>query len=292
MDRKSLARLQGSFNVVNGLWPLVHMRSFEAIFGPKKDKWLVRTVAGLMVTNGAAQARSGSSEHGQAQARMIGIGTAATLAAVDLIYAPPRRISRMYLVDAVTELGWIYLWLTSPRAAGNTDEKTPYGKLNHSMAQRIPLITATAVAVPEVPSTSKRGPVGTTLLVAVGLLSGAACVMFAMRMMVPPGEPRPAVRPRLERDGASPATATPVASTTGDAAQPEELLVPSTEPVEISIRMRPGEWTDESLVGSVEDYRQQVRDMGAPESQIVTKVDRTEGGGAVVVVRWDRTLPL
>ncbi|MFP3527532.1 hypothetical protein SB912_34055, partial [Pantoea sp. SIMBA_072] len=64
------------------------------------------------------------------------------------------------------------------------------------------------------------------------------------------------------------------------------------EPVEISIRMRPGEWTDESLVGSVEDYRQQVRDMGAPESQIVTKVDRTEGGGAVVVVRWDRTLPL
>ncbi|NQD88172.1 hypothetical protein HP499_10190 [Paenarthrobacter sp. CM16] len=73
-------------------------------------------------------------------------------------------------------------------------------------------------------------------------------------------------------------------------ARPAEILVPE-EPVEISTRMRPGEWTEESLEAHLEEYRRQIRDMGAPESQIVTNVERTEEGAARVVVSWDRTLP-
>ncbi|MHA7196305.1 hypothetical protein ACX800_21305 [Paenarthrobacter nitroguajacolicus] len=72
--------------------------------------------------------------------------------------------------------------------------------------------------------------------------------------------------------------------------QPAEILVPE-EPVEISTRMRPGEWTEESLLEHIEDYKQQIRDMGARETQIVTNVERTEEGAARVVVSWDRTLP-
>lgn len=72
--------------------------------------------------------------------------------------------------------------------------------------------------------------------------------------------------------------------------QPAEILVPE-EPVEISTRMRPGEWTEESLLEHVEDYKRQIRDMGAKESQIVVNVERTEEGAARVVVSWDRTLP-
>ncbi len=55
--------------------------------------------------------------------------------------------------------------------------------------------------------------------------------------------------------------------------------------------MRPGEWTEESLLEHIEDYKQQIRDMGARETQIVTNVERTEEGAARVVVSWDRTLP-
>ncbi len=43
------------FNAVGGLWPLLHMRSFEQVLGPKTDRWLVRTVAGLMLASGLAQ---------------------------------------------------------------------------------------------------------------------------------------------------------------------------------------------------------------------------------------------
>jgi hypothetical protein len=102
--------------MVSGLWPLVHMRSFEAVFGPKTDLWLVRTVAGLPLTNGVAMGMAPPDPGGQRTAPRIGIGTAATLAGIDLFYAPRGRISRMYLLDAATELGWIACWFAGPEA--------------------------------------------------------------------------------------------------------------------------------------------------------------------------------
>lgn len=112
-----------------------------------------------------------------------------------------------------------------------------------------------------------RGPGRTLWLIAAGLVAGVAGGIFAFRMLVPqasstskPSQPNP----------------------------PQEILV-HEEPVEISTRMRPGEWTEESLEGHLEEYRQQIRDMGASDSQIVTSVDRTDDGAAVVVVSWDRS---
>ncbi|UZX04359.1 hypothetical protein F8G81_18385 [Arthrobacter sp. CDRTa11] len=104
------ALTQGSFNLITGLWPLVHMRSFEAVSGPKTDKWLVRTVSGLLVTVGIVQLGSSNSPDGVRQARRLGIGTAATLAAIDLIYGGTGRISKIYLLDAAVELMWIRRW--------------------------------------------------------------------------------------------------------------------------------------------------------------------------------------
>ena len=111
MRRVTLSRLHGGFNVLSGLWPLVHMKSFEAVFGPKTDKWLVRTVAGLLVSNGVAQLAAKDTAGSLAQAKRIGLGTAATLGAIDVSYAPRGRISRMYLLDALAEAAWLLAWL-------------------------------------------------------------------------------------------------------------------------------------------------------------------------------------
>src|SRR4051794_22484700 len=60
-DRRRIAdptwvgQAQGAVNVVGGLWPLLGLRSFEAVFGPKADRWLVFTVAGMLITTGANQ---------------------------------------------------------------------------------------------------------------------------------------------------------------------------------------------------------------------------------------------
>ncbi|MFF3342781.1 hypothetical protein [Streptomyces flavidovirens] len=51
----TVAVAHGAFNVVGGLWPLLHLRSFEWVFGPKTDVWLQRTTGGLLVSAGVAQ---------------------------------------------------------------------------------------------------------------------------------------------------------------------------------------------------------------------------------------------
>ncbi|UKA49348.1 hypothetical protein LFT48_18215 [Arthrobacter sp. FW305-123] len=124
--------------------------------------------------------------------------------------------------------------------------------------------TAIKTALPK-STAAGRGPGRTLWLVAAGLVAGVAGGVFAFRMLVPKAT-------------------TAETSPTG---QPGEILV-REEPVEISTRMRPGEWTEESLQEHVENYRQQIRAMGAPDSQIVTNVERTEQGAARVVVSWDR----
>ncbi|MBT2586521.1 hypothetical protein [Arthrobacter sp. ISL-95] len=119
MTSSNLAKVQGSFNVISGLWPLVHMGSFEAVTGPKTDKWLVRTVSGLLITIGVEQLRAASRAEADPASKRLGIGTAATLAAIDLIYVTKGRISKNYLLDAVVEILFIWKWSKAPRSKGS-----------------------------------------------------------------------------------------------------------------------------------------------------------------------------
>jgi hypothetical protein len=120
MNAVTLARAHGVANLIGGLWPLLHLHSFEAVFGPKTDRWLVKTVSGLLVVNGLTQLGTTSSMKSIAQARRLGVGTASVLAVIDLIYVPMGRISKMYLIDAAVEIGWITAWLTSYRASSGS----------------------------------------------------------------------------------------------------------------------------------------------------------------------------
>lgn len=58
------------------------------------------------------------------------------------------------------------------------------------------------------------------------------------------------------------------------------------EPVEISTRIRPGEWTEESLVALEASYREQLLGMGAAANEIDVVIDRDDGGGVSVVASW------
>ena len=112
-----IARAQGVFNVVGGLWPLVSLRTFEAVYGPKTDRYLEHTVAGLLVAIGLVQL-AGRHEQELVAARRIGIGTAVTLLAIDAIYVPQGKMRWTYLQDALCEAGWIVAWsMTRGRSA-------------------------------------------------------------------------------------------------------------------------------------------------------------------------------
>ncbi|MEU9209740.1 hypothetical protein AB0D27_17755 [Streptomyces sp. NPDC048415] len=106
-----LSLAHGLFNLVGGLWPLVHVRSFEWVFGQKSDQWLQRTMGGLLVSAGLSQLTAAATPEGRSYARRTGLGAAVTLLATDLIYVPLGRIRPTYLLDAAMEAGWVRAWL-------------------------------------------------------------------------------------------------------------------------------------------------------------------------------------
>lgn len=60
------------------------------------------------------------------------------------------------------------------------------------------------------------------------------------------------------------------------------------EPVEISIRVRPGEWTEDTLPSLVASFRDQLLRMGAPPEEVTVATDRDDRGGVSIVATWNR----
>ena len=106
-----LPRIQGAVFVVSGLWPVFHLRSFEAVTGPKADGWLVKTVGLLITVIGGVLGWRSVRTTTTPDLALLGGGSAAALAAIDVIYVARRRISPIYLLDAAMELGFVGGWL-------------------------------------------------------------------------------------------------------------------------------------------------------------------------------------
>jgi hypothetical protein len=60
------------------------------------------------------------------------------------------------------------------------------------------------------------------------------------------------------------------------------------EPVEISTRMRPGDWTEESLQELVAKYQADLQQMGASPEAVVTDISRNDDGSVSVIVSWNK----
>ncbi|HEV2106956.1 MAG TPA: hypothetical protein VGR16_01690, partial [Thermomicrobiales bacterium] len=96
-----VAVAQGGYYLITGIWPLLHMRSFEAISGPKTDRWLVKTAGVLITAIGATLLIADRRERAATpEATVLATGSALGLTAIDVIYASKRRISPVYLLDA------------------------------------------------------------------------------------------------------------------------------------------------------------------------------------------------
>ncbi|MBW3570526.1 MAG: hypothetical protein KY467_05425 [Gemmatimonadetes bacterium] len=105
-----LAVGQGAFYLATGVWPLLHMRSFEAVSGEKTDDWLVETVGALLTVGGAVMMLAGLRRRVTPEIALLAAGSAAALTAIDVIYTARRVIPPVYLLDAVVETGLIAAW--------------------------------------------------------------------------------------------------------------------------------------------------------------------------------------
>ncbi len=111
-----LAVGQGAFYFLTGIWPLLHLASFEAVTGPKTDDWLVQTVGALLATFGACLALAGFRRRITPEWRLLAAGFALVLALVDIVFVIREVISPIYLADAAVELPLALAWAWTARA--------------------------------------------------------------------------------------------------------------------------------------------------------------------------------
>jgi hypothetical protein len=96
--------VQGVFYIVTGIWPLVHMASFELVTGPKTDHWLVNTIGLLLAAIGTSLVVAVRLRQVNVATCVLAIGTAFSLAAIEIVYVTMRTISGVYLLDAAIEI--------------------------------------------------------------------------------------------------------------------------------------------------------------------------------------------
>lgn len=123
---RALATGQGLYWAASGIWPLVHLPSFEAVTGPKPgQRWLVRTLGVLILVVGGTLALAGRRGRVTPELRLLGAAGAAGLGGAGGWYAAKGRIAPIYLADAALEAALVLGWLTwgRPRRAGGEAER-------------------------------------------------------------------------------------------------------------------------------------------------------------------------
>jgi len=105
-----VALAQGTYYVLTGVWSLVHIRSFQAVTGPKTDLWLVKTVGVLVLAIGGVLCSAGLRRQAAPEIPSLAVGSAVGLAGIDVVYVARRRIARIYLLDALAECLFAVFW--------------------------------------------------------------------------------------------------------------------------------------------------------------------------------------
>ena len=116
-----LLAIQSAYYGVTGIWPILHMPSFEVVTGPKIDDWLVHMVGLLAAAIGAVLGVATARKRVRSpEVVLLAVTSAAAFAAIDLWYGLSGRISPVYLADAGVEICLIAGLLFTRRTNGDT----------------------------------------------------------------------------------------------------------------------------------------------------------------------------
>lgn len=102
---KTILTIQGFFYVLTGIWPLLHMRSFELVTGNKRDRWLVNCVGILVTCSGVVLLLSTIRPEVIFETIILATSNAFALACIDIYYVYRKVIRKIYLADAMAEVG-------------------------------------------------------------------------------------------------------------------------------------------------------------------------------------------
>ena len=122
---------QGIYYGMTGIWPLVHVESFQWVTGRKTDHlvtgreadhWLVMTVGVLVVAIALSLLTAAWRRSRSAEVSVLAISAAVGLATIDVIYVMRAVLLPIYLVDAAIEI-FLTIALVTAMIAAKTRER-------------------------------------------------------------------------------------------------------------------------------------------------------------------------
>jgi hypothetical protein len=119
--KRTVATVQGVYFLLTGLWPLIHVESFQAVTGRKTDNWtgheadhwLLNTVSVLILAIAVPILVAAWRNSFSPAIIVLAIGSALVLTGIDLVYVSRGVTSKIYLADAAAEILLIILWIFS-----------------------------------------------------------------------------------------------------------------------------------------------------------------------------------
>ena len=111
-------RIQGIYYLLSGIWPLLSIRTFQAVTGPKTDLWLVQTVGLLLMINGLILMIASYGHKIDWSIFTIGVCTALALVGIEVLYVFNGTLSVVYLLDAAVEILFIIAWTAKQTSTG------------------------------------------------------------------------------------------------------------------------------------------------------------------------------
>jgi hypothetical protein len=130
---RGIVRGQGAYYVATGIWPLAHLRSFLAVTGDKRERWLVQTFGLLTAAVGASLVANGS----ERDVGRLGWSSALAIAIPELTLSVRGRLPLPYLADGLLQLGFAGAAFVAERTAeGPGDDDRPDERAG-SMAERM-----------------------------------------------------------------------------------------------------------------------------------------------------------
>lgn len=111
MTIQNIFLIQAFYYFFSSLWPLIHMQSFEKITGQKTDKWLVYTVALLLLCSSMVffYSSSRSESNNFNETLILSVSNCIALITIDVAFVVKKIIRKIYLADAVLEIGLLAL---------------------------------------------------------------------------------------------------------------------------------------------------------------------------------------
>ncbi|MFZ5871164.1 MAG: hypothetical protein ACOYXW_11645 [Actinomycetota bacterium] len=111
-----IMRAQGWYYAIGGAWPLIHFRSFEAVAGPKPDRFQTQVTAALFTAIGVALLAGARQPPTAPVTRSLAASSAIGVAALDWRYRSDLR--QVFRLEAVIEAVFAAAALWPRRNAG------------------------------------------------------------------------------------------------------------------------------------------------------------------------------